>query len=77
MLARLRIRNLAIIEELTLDLEEGLTVLLAEQNLQVALDLSDRGYLLDNGVIHFQASAALFTGMGANPAQNTRKRQIP
>ncbi|MBW1646378.1 MAG: ABC transporter ATP-binding protein [Deltaproteobacteria bacterium] len=34
--------------------EEGLTVLLAEQNLQVALDLSDRGYLLDNGVIHFQ-----------------------
>ncbi len=34
--------------------EEGLTVLLAEQSLQVALELSDRGYLIDNGVVRFQ-----------------------
>ncbi len=31
----------------------GLTVLLAEQNLKVALELSDRAYVIDNGVIRF------------------------
>jgi branched-chain amino acid transport system ATP-binding protein len=31
----------------------GLTVLLAEQNQKVALRLSDRGYLIDNGVIRY------------------------
>jgi branched-chain amino acid transport system ATP-binding protein len=34
----------------------GLTVLLAEQNLEVALRLSDRGYVIDNGVIRFHGS---------------------
>lgn len=34
----------------------GLTVLLAEQNQRVALKLSDRGYVIDNGVIRFQGS---------------------
>ncbi|MCL4538041.1 MAG: ABC transporter ATP-binding protein [Bacteroidetes bacterium] len=36
--------------------EDGLTVLLAEQNQKVALNLSDRGYLIDNGVIRFHGS---------------------
>jgi branched-chain amino acid transport system ATP-binding protein len=34
----------------------GLTVLLAEQNQKVALRLSDRGYLIDNGVIRYHAT---------------------
>jgi branched-chain amino acid transport system ATP-binding protein len=33
--------------------ESGLTVLLAEQNQSIALGLSDRGYVIDNGVIRF------------------------
>jgi branched-chain amino acid transport system ATP-binding protein len=33
--------------------EAGLTVLLAEQNQSIALGLSDRGYVIDNGVIRF------------------------
>jgi branched-chain amino acid transport system ATP-binding protein len=33
--------------------ETGLTVLLAEQNQSIALRLSDRGYVIDNGVIRF------------------------
>ena len=33
--------------------ETGLTVLLAEQNQSIALGLSDRGYVIDNGVIRF------------------------
>ena len=33
--------------------ESGMTVLLAEQNLEVALRLSDRGYIIDNGVIRY------------------------
>jgi branched-chain amino acid transport system ATP-binding protein len=36
----------------------GLTVLLAEQNQKSALKLSDRGYIVDNGVIRYQASIA-------------------
>jgi len=36
--------------------EKGLTVLLAEQNLRFALKLSDRGYIIDNGVIRYQGS---------------------
>ena len=35
---------------------DGLTVLLAEQNQEVALALSDRGYILDNGVIRYAGS---------------------
>lgn len=33
--------------------ETGLTVLLAEQNQRLALGLSDRGYVIDNGMIRF------------------------
>ncbi len=36
--------------------ERGLTVLLAEQNQKVALRLSDRGYVIDNGVIRYQGT---------------------
>jgi branched-chain amino acid transport system ATP-binding protein len=36
--------------------DHGLTVLLAEQNQRVALELSDRGYIIDNGVIRFSGS---------------------
>jgi branched-chain amino acid transport system ATP-binding protein len=36
--------------------EEGLTVLLAEQNQRVALKLADRGYIIDNGVIRFHGT---------------------
>jgi branched-chain amino acid transport system ATP-binding protein len=34
--------------------EKGLTVLLAEQNQKVALRLSDRAYIIDNGVIRYE-----------------------
>jgi branched-chain amino acid transport system ATP-binding protein len=36
--------------------EEGLTVLLAEQNQRVALKLADRGYIIDNGVICYRGT---------------------
>jgi branched-chain amino acid transport system ATP-binding protein len=36
--------------------DHGLTVLLAEQNQRVALELSDRGYIIDNGAIKFEGS---------------------
>jgi branched-chain amino acid transport system ATP-binding protein len=36
--------------------ESGLTVLLAEQNLEVALRLSDRGYVIDNGAIQYHGT---------------------
>ena len=36
--------------------DEGLTILLAEQNVRSALKLSDRGYIIDNGVIRYQGS---------------------
>jgi len=36
--------------------DEGLTVLLAEQNQKVALRLSDRGYVIDNGSIRYHGS---------------------
>jgi len=35
---------------------KGLTILLAEQNQKAALDLSDRGYIIDNGVIRFEGN---------------------
>lgn len=34
--------------------KKGLTVLLAEQNQKVALQISDRGYIIDNGVIRYE-----------------------
>lgn len=36
--------------------ERGLTVLLAEQNQKVALGLSDRAYIIDNGVVRYHGS---------------------
>lgn len=36
--------------------DKGLTVLLAEQNQKAALRLSDRGYIIDNGVIRYHGS---------------------
>ncbi len=36
--------------------EKGLTVLLAEQNQKAALRLSDRGYIIDNGVIRYHGT---------------------
>ncbi len=36
--------------------DKGLTVLLAEQNLRSALKLSNRGYIIDNGVIRYHGS---------------------
>ncbi len=36
--------------------DRGLTVLLAEQNLKVAVRLSDRGYVIDNGVIRYHGT---------------------
>jgi branched-chain amino acid transport system ATP-binding protein len=36
--------------------ERGLTVLLAEQNQKVALRLSDRGYVIDNGTIRYHGT---------------------
>lgn len=45
------------LEEHILALKQaGLTVLLAEQNQRTALKLSDRGYIIDNGVIRYQGS---------------------
>jgi len=37
--------------------KSGLTVLLAEQNLAVALRVSDRGYVIDNGAIRYDGTA--------------------
>jgi branched-chain amino acid transport system ATP-binding protein len=43
------------LEEKIRDLKaRGLTVLLAEQNQRVALGLSDRGYIIDNGIIRYE-----------------------
>ena len=36
--------------------DKGLTVLLAEQNVAVALNLSTRGYVIDNGMIRYHGS---------------------
>jgi branched-chain amino acid transport system ATP-binding protein len=38
--------------------EQGLSVLLVEQNTRVALDIADRAYVIDHGVIQYQGSAA-------------------
>jgi branched-chain amino acid transport system ATP-binding protein len=37
--------------------EQGLAVLLVEQNARVALEIADRAYLIDHGVIQFSGSA--------------------
>ncbi|MCB2227698.1 MAG: ABC transporter ATP-binding protein [Desulfarculaceae bacterium] len=53
-LAPLVVRLLA--EQIAALKSTGLTVLLAEQNQEVALGLADRGYIIDNGVIRFSGS---------------------
>ena len=45
------------LEERILELKkDGLTILLAEQNQKTALRLSDRGYILDNGIIKYSGT---------------------
>ncbi len=41
--------------------ENGMTILLAEQNLEVALRLSDRGYIIDKGTIRYHGSRSDLT----------------
>lgn len=43
-------------EQIPLLRDRGLTVLLAEQNVKVALRISDKGFVIDNGVIRYQGS---------------------
>ena len=38
--------------------QRGLSILLVEQNARVALDIADRAYLIDHGVIQYSGSAA-------------------
>jgi branched-chain amino acid transport system ATP-binding protein len=38
--------------------EEGLTILLSEQNVAFAMDLSERAYVIDKGRIRYQGSIA-------------------
>jgi len=42
--------------------DAGLTVLLAEQNVRFTLDLSDYGYIIDNGRIRYQGTVEELTG---------------
>ncbi|HEX7216987.1 MAG TPA: ABC transporter ATP-binding protein, partial [Methylomirabilota bacterium] len=40
--------------------DEGLTILLAEQNVEFCLDLADRVYVLEKGHIRFEGTAREF-----------------
>jgi branched-chain amino acid transport system ATP-binding protein len=40
---------------------KGMTILLVEQNVQQALKISDRAYILDQGEIVFQDTAKIFS----------------
>jgi branched-chain amino acid transport system ATP-binding protein len=42
--------------------DAGFTVLLAEQNVRFTLDLSDYGYIIDNGRIRYQGTVEELTG---------------
>lgn len=37
--------------------KDGVTILLVEQNVEMALSISSRGYVIDQGLIHFEGSA--------------------
>jgi branched-chain amino acid transport system ATP-binding protein len=39
---------------------EGLTILLAEQNVDFSLDLADRVYVLEKGAVRYEGSAQAF-----------------
>ncbi len=54
-LAPLVVRRLA--EQLRKLKEEGMTILLTEQNLKFALDLSDRAYVIEKGQVRFESSS--------------------
>ncbi len=38
--------------------KEGVTILLIEQNAKLALEVSDRGYVMESGVITLEGAAA-------------------
>ena len=38
--------------------QEGTTILLVEQNVEIALSISDRAYIIDQGVVVHQSDAA-------------------
>jgi branched-chain amino acid transport system ATP-binding protein len=40
--------------------QDGLTILLAEQNVDFCLDLADRVYVLEKGRIRYEGSSAAF-----------------
>jgi len=42
--------------------EEGLTILLAEQNALLAMDISDRAYIIDKGGIVYEGSVETLRG---------------
>ncbi len=54
-LAPLVVRRLA--EQIRRLKEEGMTILLTEQNLKFALDLSDRTYVIEKGQVRFESTA--------------------
>ena len=43
--------------ELIMGIKKDVTILLSEQNAYFALDVSDRGYIIDKGRIKFQGSS--------------------
>jgi branched-chain amino acid transport system ATP-binding protein len=49
--------------------QDGLTVLLVEQNIQQALAISDRVYVMSLGKIHFEGPSAKFIGKTEELAQ--------
>ena len=54
-LAPLVVRRLA--EQVRKLKEEGMTILVTEQNLKFALELSDRVYVLEKGEVRFESSS--------------------
>jgi branched-chain amino acid transport system ATP-binding protein len=48
----------AIEEQILLLKKEGMTILLSEQNSNLALKISDRGYILEKGLVAWQGSVS-------------------